>query len=214
GALTTSPSSDSAPVFSPDSRSIAYLTGGDPKDIWYATNNLALVAVSGGTPKILTTGLDRNVTRPQFTPDGANVLFMLEDGGNVHLARVAAAGGAVTRVLQGERDLSAFDVAKTGDIALLQSRPQQPSEVYFLAGNPGRLVGAVTSQITHVNDEFLGRISLGTVERFTAKSADGTMIDAFLTRPAAAMPGRLPTILRIHGGPVSQYSTGFNLEWQ
>ena len=24
----------------------------------------------------------------------------------------------------------------------------------------------------------------------------------------------MPTILRIHGGPVAQYSTGFNLEWQ
>jgi dipeptidyl aminopeptidase/acylaminoacyl peptidase len=35
-----------------------------------------------------------------------------------------------------------------------------------------------------------------------------------LTRPSDAPAGRLPTILRIHGGPVSQYSTGFNLEWQ
>src|SRR5207237_1543049 len=40
------------------------------------------------------------------------------------------------------------------------------------------------------------------------------MIDAYLTRPPAAPAGRLPMILRIHGGPVSQYSTGFNLEWQ
>src|SRR6266851_3179357 len=65
-ALTTSDASDISPVFSPDSQSVAYLAGGDSKDIWYATNNLAVIPVAGGAPKILTTGLDRNVSRPQF----------------------------------------------------------------------------------------------------------------------------------------------------
>ena len=41
------------------------------------------------------------------------------------------------------------------------------------------------------------------------------MIDGFLTRPPDAPAGaRLPTILRIHGGPVDQFSTAFELEWQ
>ena len=215
-AITTSPSSDASPVFAPDGKSIAYLTGGDPRDIWYATNHVAIVPVSGGAPRILTGSLDRNVSRPQFTPDGANVMFMLEDGGNTHLARVPAAGGAITRVLAGERDVSAFDVAKSGDIAVLDSQPQQPSEIYFLAAVPRGPVSAVPPQITHVNDAFLAKVTLGQVERFKAKSADGTMIDAFLTRPpnASQRASRVPTILRIHGGPVSQYSTGFNLEWQ
>jgi dipeptidyl aminopeptidase/acylaminoacyl peptidase len=221
-ALTTSPGSDGSPVFSPDGKSIAYLTGGDPKDIWYATNNVALVPVAGGAPKILTTALDRNVSRPQFAPDGSGVLFLLEDGGNMHLAKVPAAGGAVSRVLAGERDLAAFDVAKSGDIAVLDSQPQQPAEIFLLRGGAGGAspapasarVSAVPPQLTHVNDEFLAKIALGTVERFKARSADGTTIDAYLTRPPNPPPGKLPTILRIHGGPVAQYSTGFNLEWQ
>ena len=209
-AVTTSPGGDGSPVFSPDSKSIAYLAGGDSKDIWYATNNLAIVPVAGGAPKILTTGLDRNLSRPTFTPSGEQVVFLLEDAGNVHLARVPAAGGAVVRIFAGERDISAFDISKTADTAILQSQPQQPSEVYVVkgaeAGEPVR--------VSHVNDEFLAKIALGTVERFKAKSADGTMIDAYLTRPPDAPAGKLPTILRIHGGPVAQYSTGFNLEWQ
>jgi dipeptidyl aminopeptidase/acylaminoacyl peptidase len=224
-ALTSSPGSDSSPVFSPDGKSIAYITGGDPKDIWYATNNVAIVPVAGGAPKVLTTGLDRNISRPTFSPDGSNVMFVLESGGNVHLACVPVAGGAIVRVLNGERDVNAFDVAKTGDVAILQSQPQQPSEVFFirrtsLSASPGT-TGAggapervALQQLTHINDEFLAKIALGPVERFKAKSADGTMIDTYLTRPANAPAGKLPTILRIHGGPVSQYSTGFNLEWQ
>jgi dipeptidyl aminopeptidase/acylaminoacyl peptidase len=255
-ALTASPGSDGSPVFSPDSKSIAYLTGGDSKDIWYATNNVAVVPVTGGAPKILTTGLDRNVSRPQFSPDGSSVLFLLEEGGNSHLARVPSAGGAIARVLNGERDILAFDAARTGDIAVLDTQTHQPAEIFLLrsAGLSGPRTGgaaasapealrraspelagsaderrretpalqnrvsAVPPQLTHVNDDFLAQVALGAVERFKAKSADGTMIDAYLTRPPNGGPnapaGKLPTILRIHGGPVAQYSTGFNLEWQ
>jgi dipeptidyl aminopeptidase/acylaminoacyl peptidase len=217
-ALTSSPGGDGSPVFSPDSKSIAYLTGGDSKDIWYATNNVAIVPVTGGAPKILTTGLDRNVSRPQFSPDGSSVLFLVEEGGNSHLARVPSAGGTIARVLNGERDISAFDVARTGDIAFLDTQTHQPAEIYLLPAAPKGPVSAVPPQLTHVNDDFLAQVALGAVERFKAKSADGTMIDAYLTRPPNGVPnapaGKLPTILRIHGGPVAQYSTGFNLEWQ
>jgi len=213
--LTTSPGSDGSPAFSPDGKSIAYVAGGDPKDIWYATNNLAIVPVAGGSPRLLTSGLDRNVTRPQFTPDGSSIVFIVEEGGNSHLARVSAAGGPIDRLLTGEREINAYDLSKTNTLVVLETRPDQPSEISLVdAGS--------TRRVTHVNDEFLAKIALGSVERFKAKSADGTMIDAFLTRPPAGndqgranAPGaRLPAILRIHGGPVSQYSTGFNLEWQ
>src|SRR6185295_7703728 len=158
-ALTTATNSDSSPVFSTDGKSIAFLNGGDSKDIWYGTNNIALVPVAGGPSKILTTGLDRNVLRPQFAPDGSGVLFLLEDGGNTHLARVPVAGGAVSRILAGERDLAAFDVAKSGDIAILDTQVQQPAEIYYLKGAAGGAgaaagarVSAVPPQLTHVND--------------------------------------------------------------
>jgi dipeptidyl aminopeptidase/acylaminoacyl peptidase len=207
--LTSSPGSDGSPAFSPDGKSVAYLQGGDPKDIWYATNNVAMVPVAGGATKILTPGLDRNLRSPQFAPGGSHVYFLLEEGGNVHLARVPAAGGPVERVLNGDREINGFDLGKTGDIAVLESRPQQPVEVSFLART-----ATDAKRLTHTNDGFLSTIALGSVERFKAKSADGTQVDAFLTRPPFAQTGRLPTILRIHGGPVSQYSTGFNMEWQ
>ena len=209
--LTTFTGLDSSPVFSPDGKSIAYLQGGDSKDIWYGTNNVAIVPVAGGTPKILTAGVDRTLRSPQFTPSGENVQFLLETGGNVHLAWVPAAGGAVHVPVGGERDVNAYDTARTGDVAILQSTPDLPNEVFVVKAREAH----EPTRLTHVNDEFLAKIALGTVERFKAKSPDGTTIDAYLTRPPNVSAGqKLPTILRIHGGPVAQYSTGFNLEWQ
>ena len=42
-------------------------------------NRLAVVAVAGGEPKILADKLDRGVSAPRFTPDGASILFLVAD---------------------------------------------------------------------------------------------------------------------------------------
>ena len=207
-AVTTAAVTDREPVFSPDGKWIAYLAGGDPKDIWYASNHVAVVPVAGGEPRALTAQLDRNVESPRFSPDGRFVYFGLEEGGNEHLARVPAAGGAVERVVDGERSLGAFEIGRDGRIVALESTPWRPSEVAAVEGGSLR-------HLTRENDEFLSGIRLGEVKRFQATSADGTKIDTFLTLPPDAKPGaKMPAILRIHGGPTSQFNTAFNTEWQ
>lgn len=207
-ALTTSPAEDSSPSFSPDGKWITYVAGGAPEDVWYDTSAVGVVPVDGGPARLLTKEVDRNVETPRFAADGRSVLFLLEDGGNVHLARVPAAGGAVERIVAGEREIEGFATGPKGELAVLESRTTYPAEVSAVdAGSLRRL--------TRVNDDFLRGIRLARVERLRVKSPDGQEIDAYLTRPPDAPAGRrLPTVLRIHGGPVAQYSTGFQLEWQ
>jgi dienelactone hydrolase len=157
--------------------------------------------------KPLTKSLDRNVGGPLFTSDGRAILFTIEDGGNSHLARIPAEGGTIERIVAGERDVESFDT-RNGRIVFNESQPAMPSEL-------STLDGATIRRLTKTNDAFLKDIKLATVERFKAKSKDGTMIDGFLTRPLDAKPGvKVPTILRIHGGPASQFSTAFDFEWQ
>jgi dipeptidyl aminopeptidase/acylaminoacyl peptidase len=207
--VTSSEAAESSPVFTHDGAAIVHTLGGDPKDIWYATNNIAVTAVNGGSARVLTAKLDRNLSGVHLSSDGSHVLFLLEDHGNTHLARVPLGGGAVERVITGERDIAQFHVGAGGQIVVLESTFERPNEISTASAN-GQL-----TRLTKTNDEFLAGIQLGRVERFEAKSADGTIIEAFLTRPPHAPQGtRLPTLLRIHGGPVSQYSTGFNQEWQ
>lgn len=214
-AVTHSAGEDGSPAFSPDGRRLAYISGGPPKDIWYATNNLAVVKLPeefassfSPEPRILTPGLDRNLSHPRFSADGSSILFLLEDEGSTHLAEIPAQGGTLKRLVQGERDTDAFSVGPKGEIAVLETDFHNPDEIYSVKGDQ---LQAVTS----FNKNFLKGIRLGRVERFRAKSQDGTMIDGFLTLPPDATAGkRLPTVLRIHGGPVSQFSTRFSFEWQ
>ncbi len=210
-AVTTSPGSDSSPAWSPDGMEIVYVAGGPVSDMWYGISSAAIVPAVGGAPRDLTRGLDRNITSPRFSRDGRQVYFLLEDGGNQHLARTSAqiSGQPLERVVSGERDVRSYDLGPKGEIALIETQWDHPGEVSML-GATGDLV-----RLSHANDEFLKGIKLGKLERFKATSADGTKIDTFLTRPPDAPAGKkLPTVLRIHGGPTAQYTTGWNLDWQ
>src|SRR5437660_1693644 len=202
------PDTESRPAWSPDGRSIAYLQGGPLKLIYYAVQKLAVMPSAGGAPRILSAALDRNVAHPVWSSDGSSIYFQLEDDRTVGLARVPAAGGAIERLVSGPRVVSAFTAGANGKLAVLVSTPLAPAEVFALDGSTLR-------PLSRQNDEWLARVTLSGVEPITFKSRDGTAVNGFAVKPPDFVPGkRYPTILRIHGGPVSQYQNEFDFQLQ
>jgi dipeptidyl aminopeptidase/acylaminoacyl peptidase len=62
---------------------------------------------------------------------------------------------------------------------------------------------------------FLDSRQLAEVENVQFESADGTEIEGFIYKPPGFNENfRYPTLLRIHGGPVSQYDFNFNFDAQ
>lgn len=209
GVPESAPGYGSRPAWSPDGRQIAFVQGGPKEQLVYALHQLMVVPVGGGPARALTAGLDRNTTKPQWAPDGQSLYFLLEDDRAESLMRVPAAGGKVEKVLGGAREVNDFALARNGELAVLSSQPQQPAEIFAL-GKKGAL-----RPLSRQNDAWLKGVTLGVVEAMQAKSKDGTLVSGFTIKPVGYQPGRkYPTLLRIHGGPVAQFSYGFSFEWQ
>jgi len=197
---------ESRPEWSPDGKHIAYLQSGEDKWIYYAPWQLAVIDVATGAAK-LPTPIDMSFYKPRWAPDGKAVLSLIERNRVTHLSRIEVADGKITPLTSGPRFDYDFAVAPDGRVAVLGGDDHQPYEIS--AVEPGGL-RALSDHNAWLKDK-----RLAPVEDISFKSADGTEIEGFLVRPIDYQPGRrYPTILRIHGGPVYQYSHEFMADWQ
>ncbi len=209
--LTDNPGEDQDPVWSPDGKSVAYVTSIEPKLFWYATRFLAVVPAKGGAPAILTRTLDRNVSSPRYSADGRSIYFSLEDSCEQRLARIPASGGDATAVVDGPRALRSYVLAKDGTPVALISEPALPGEIFVI--EQGKT--AKRRRLTQTNDAFLAPIRLAEAEKIRFPSPDGTEVEGFLYKPPAFNPDlKYPALLRIHGGPTAQFDYGFDTEPQ
>jgi dipeptidyl aminopeptidase/acylaminoacyl peptidase len=201
--LTGPDESASMASFSPDGALIAYAHL--PED---GTNphhgQIAVMRADGSDRRILTASLDRQcapyplVREPVW--DGDRIGFAVEDGGNVHVYAVAADGSGEPELLVGGEQYTGLYDVRDGVVVYTASTHACPHELFSADG----------TRITSVGDDFVAGRELADVERFTAASTDGTEVDAWLVRPPGFDEGRrYPVLLTIHGGPFTQYGTGF-----
>jgi dipeptidyl aminopeptidase/acylaminoacyl peptidase len=207
-ALTTGVATDAQPAWSPDGQWIAFAEGGsDVEDTIYTANHVALVPAAGGAVKPLTLALDRNVSKPRFSGDGKQVLFLLEENGEQHLARITLATGAVDRPVGGERAVYDYDLGAKGEIVVAESTYRAPTEISLVTS-------AGLRRLTTTNDAFVKEVALANVRKLQATSPDGTKVDFFLALPVDYKPGtRLPLLVRPHGGPAEQDAAAFDFDW-
>lgn len=207
--LTTNEGSDETPQWSPDGKWIVYTTSVHPELIWYDTLQAAIISPDGGTPKILTRELDRNVFNLAFSHDSKTVYFLLEDRGTFRLASIPIEGGTVNRDVVSRNVITEFDAGPDGSIAFLSEDANHPSELFVW--KPKQL----TKRLTNTTTKLLESVQLGKEERIEFKNKNGITIQGFLTYPPDFDPAKkYPLILRIHGGPNDQYTEGFDFDWQ
>ncbi|MBN2203744.1 MAG: S9 family peptidase [Thermoleophilia bacterium] len=242
--LTRGGGQTDGPVWSPDGSRLAVLRYpgmlDDPKH-----TQVAVVDAVTGDMALLTEALDRNCN-PYPTPRepawiGEHLVFLVEDGGNTHVYRVAVDGSKPPELaIGGERAVTGFDAA-AGRLVYTATEPTMLPELFvapFAPAEPARPGGATEDPIstgtapadpvrtavaategarrlTRVGEPFAAARELAVAERFTAISADGSEVDAWVMRPVGFEPGRTyPALLNIHGGPYGQYGNEFFDEFQ
>lgn len=195
------------PSWSPDGAAIAFRREPGIFDSPRHAQIAVVPADGSRAPSLLTPSLDRNcapfpeIREPVW--DGSSILFGVEDGGNTHLYRVEGTGGEPKLVIGGEQTLTGYDIGG-GTVVHTATSPTSTGELF--AGN---------RPLTGIGRPFVEAHEIRPFERFTAASADGTEVDAWIVRPAGFEPGqRYPLLLNIHGGPFAQYGNRFFDEFQ
>jgi dipeptidyl aminopeptidase/acylaminoacyl peptidase len=182
------------------------MQGGPVELFSYGVRKLAIISAEGGTPRILTGGLDRNLGSPTWSRDGKSLQVIVEDDGTRWIGRVPVGGGTVQPVAAGRRSFQAL-AGNGAHQAVLLTDPTSPPEVYALEGDKVR-------PLSRQNDAWLHTVRIAPVEETRFRSKDGTEVHGFLVKPPGTASGPVPAVLRIHGGPQSQFDASFSLEWQ
>jgi Tol biopolymer transport system component len=134
--LTTTAAESGPIAWSPDGRTLSFLIGDDAKYSAHVQSKLAVMPASGGQPRSLTDGLDRPVRSPEFSRDGASIIFGIVDDRSEHLARMRGwrthrtADRRAARRLElspGPDDAFAVLASTATDVPGLRARPFDPS---------------------------------------------------------------------------------------
>lgn len=206
--LTTWKGGDSDPQWSPDGKTIAYVrTTSDATYEMYDQTSLCIVNANGGEPKPLSLSLDRPVSNPRWSADGKNIAVLVSDDRQRYITSYDVARGTMKTIARGDRSFSAVEALPKGNWVAFMSEPQLPPELFALEGSNVR-------RLTTLQNKFLDSVSLATVEKFTSKSKDGTLVSGLIYYPPNMPKEKLPLIFYIHGGPAAQDESSFDLTKQ
>lgn len=213
----------SQPSFSPDGKWLAYF-GSQGENQWYKNTGLWILAIDGSKPATnLTEKYDLHVSSqtindlgspemmpPTWSKDGERLYFQVAEHGKTSLKSIRQDGEDLQTVLGEEGVVGCYSFDR-----------EQSRLLYFWGSmrNPGQLFSlemqsGQTNQITKLNQELLTSLDLGQIESTWIKGADGNDLQGWILKPPGFDPNqKYPSILEIHGGPLTQYGFFFMHEF-
>lgn len=213
----------SKPSFSPNGRYIAYF-GTDGKGDWTKNQGLWVVPTDNSAQSInLTEAYDIHVSPetindvgspeimpPTWTNDSSRLYFPVVRQGRSELCTIDL-GGNNFKTFAGEHGVIGsynFDAGQTR-LAYFMGKMIDPGQVYL------QDIGSTKElQITHVNKKLFSKIDFGQIEEVWIKGPDKNDLQGWILKPPGFNPGRkYPSILEIHGGPLTQYGEFFMHEF-
>jgi dipeptidyl aminopeptidase/acylaminoacyl peptidase len=198
---------DTAPVFSPDGSTLAYLAMERPG---FEADRLRIMLKGwpDGRVRPLAADWDRSPGGLLWSADGGTLYATAQNLGHVSLFAIDVGSGRVTTLLD--------DLGYVGSPALAGNRLvfgldslTLPVEIFTIRSDGGDL-----RQITRFNAERLAGLALGEHEQFSFAGAGGDSVYAQVVRPATFETGRTyPVAFLIHGGPQGSFGNHFHYRW-
>jgi len=197
---------------SPDGRKIAFQGYPASKASYQAAELYTMNPDGSGAQKL--TSIDRDPGGTIWARDGSGVYFTVAESGTAQIYFAPASGTGATKLTSGNHLIGLASLSKTGLGAGTRTSPLEPNDVVRVDLTK-RGAAATYAQLTHVNDDVLAGVKLGSVERITAKSSNNTDVEGWVVKPPGFSPGRkYPLVFEIHGGPHGMYNVAFDASYQ
>jgi dipeptidyl aminopeptidase/acylaminoacyl peptidase len=215
----------SLPSFSPDGRWIAYF-GSEGEGVWYKNEELWMVGADPdrNTPvRSLTASYDIHASPdtigdtgspeqmpPTWSTDGGSIYFMASIHGSSVLKSVSITGERLTEIIPEGGAVGSYSFDRDQKrVAYTYSRIDHPAQVYTMQMTSGE-----AHQVTYHNRELFDELDLGQIECVWFKGPDGNDLQGWVLKPPGFDPSKkYPSILEIHGGPLTQYGNVFMHEF-
>jgi dipeptidyl aminopeptidase/acylaminoacyl peptidase len=197
---------DSAPVWSPDGKTIAY--GVEHKaDGWPDQARLAVLDVASGKTTVLTEALDATAAGWRWLPGGL-LAFQAELRGRTNLYAVPASGGTPQLVHRGGA-IAGIAVAQDGAIVFQRSDVNRPPDLAVV-----RADGSGFRYLTNANQQLMAEAALGPVAEMTFEGANGDDVQMFVVYPPGFVKTKkYPLVQLVHGGPVGTFGDAWSFRW-
>lgn len=214
------------PQFSPDAKWIAYY-GQEGEGEGFRNFCVWIVPADGSGPAVnLTKSSDthasawtiNDIGQPEtravvWAKDSSHIYFPVLTKGSSHYFTVDISTKEVKPWLDpvGVVSAESFNNGQTR-LAYMFGTMQDPAQIYTVDIDHGK--AGKSRQLTHHNRDWLGKVNLGAVEEMWIKGKDGNDLQGWVMTPPDFDPAKkYPSILEIHGGPLTQYGFLFMHEF-
>ena len=203
------------PAWSPDGKWIAYY-GAEGEGLWYKNLGLWVAPSDGsGKPRNLTEKYDLHAAAgvitdrsnaeqlpPLWSNAGQRLYFPVMTQGTSPLMSIGLDGEDLQTVIGGEGATGSPTYhLEQKRLVYFYGKMDDPGQVYVKEMDSGE-----ARQLTRHNRELLEGIDLGQIETVWIKGPAGNDLQGWILKPPGFNPKKkYPSILEIHGGPLTQY---------
>ncbi len=198
---------DTAPAFSPDGKTLAYLAMVRPN---FEADRLRVMLMdwASGETHTLTEKWDRSPRGLRWSPDGARIFASADHVGNHSIFEIDPKTGYVQALETRHTNTNPHPLAD-GRLLFSQDSLTAPAEIFVRPAGGGNAL-----QITHFNDKRLAELEFGEYSQFSFIGAHGDEVWGYLIRPVDFEPGKkYPLAFLIHGGPQGSFDDHWHYRW-
>lgn len=200
---------DTAPAFSPDGKTLAWLSmehDGYESD----KNRIFVMDMATGVKTDLTAQWDYTVDQIKWSLDGQNIYFIAAHQGVTPIYCVNVLSGAIQAVTDEQTiaDYAALAPTPDGRVVTLRHSMLYPNEMYCVG------IGREPKQLTNVNSAILDPLTKPTLEKEMVPTTDGKLMTTWVMLPPNFDPEKkYPAILYCQGGPQQAVSQFWSYRW-